>query len=126
MKYGIAIVDQICLLEHLALHMLQALNLVILSNHGLNQILLGLHRYHFGQHYNVNACQNLHCSHENLSLFAQNPIHNHATEDWQYDRCFVLPVLCSLVVAKVLCSPDADTAGLTCGGILGSHRGCMT
>jgi len=43
MKYGIAIVDQICLLEHLALHMLQALNLVILGNHGLNQILLGLH-----------------------------------------------------------------------------------
>ena len=43
MKYGLAILDQICLLEHLALHMLQALNLVILGNHGLDQVLLGLH-----------------------------------------------------------------------------------
>jgi len=43
MKRGLAIVDQICLLEHLALHMLQALNLVILRDHGLDQVLLGLH-----------------------------------------------------------------------------------
>ena len=43
MKYGLAIVDQICLLEHLALHMFQALNLVILGNHGLDQVLLSLH-----------------------------------------------------------------------------------
>lgn len=43
MKCGTAIVDPIYLLEHLALHMLQALNLVILGNHGLDQILLGLH-----------------------------------------------------------------------------------
>ncbi len=43
MKYGLAIADQIYLLEDLALHMLQALNLVILGNHGLDQILLSLH-----------------------------------------------------------------------------------
>jgi len=81
MKCGLAIVDQICLLEDLALHMLQALNLVILSNHGLNQILLGLHNIIVISICNVNACQNLHCSHEYLGLFAQDHVYNQATED---------------------------------------------
>ncbi len=81
MKYGLAIVDQICLLEHLALHMLQALNLVILGNHGLNQILLGLHSIIVISITMSMHAKTWHCSHEYLSLFAQNPVHNQATED---------------------------------------------
>lgn len=47
MKLASTLLTSFCyLFEHLALNMLQALNLVILSNHGLNQRLLSLQSMH--------------------------------------------------------------------------------
>ena len=43
-QFAACIVTNNILLEDLALHMFQTLNLVILSNHGLNQLFLGLQR----------------------------------------------------------------------------------